>query len=494
MSKNKAAPALTDELRRCAEQRLAQRGENSVTAEIHADLLKLVHELQVHQIELEMQNEALRAAQAEIEDGQRFTDLYEFAPVGYFSVGADSSIRLLNQAGASLLRLPSAQLKGQCLAAYVAADSLSTFNAFIARVFAQGSHGACEISLCPEGAVSPIAVLVEAVTDVQRRVCNLAITDISARKRAEDNLRDQKEFFRLIAENIDGFVAVLDHEGRRIYNSPSYAELFGGRDPTGTISFAEVHPSDRERVELAFRETVATGEGQHLEYRFVRADGRVRLMESHGGVVLDSDGRVKYVVVVTHDVTERGEADEKIHHLAFHDPLTQLPNRLTLSDRLQHAMAASKRSGRYGALLFLDLDHFKPVNDAYGHVAGDLLLVQAAERIARCVREMDTVARFGGDEFVVMLGELDVDFEPSLVQAELVAEKIRAAIAEPYILEIKNRDGSLQQIEHNCTVSIGATLFLDHERSEEEVLKQADIAMYCAKEGGRDRVSYAGSQ
>jgi len=490
VSKNKAAPALTVELRRCAEQRLAQWGEISVTAEIHADLLKLVHELQVFQIELEMQNEALRAAQAEIEDGQRFTDLYEFAPVGYFSVGADSSIRLLNQAGASLLRLPSPQLKGQYLATYVAADSRSAFNAFIARVFSQGCHEACEISLCPGGRAEPIVVLVEAVADAQRRVCNLAITDISARKRVEDNLRDQKDFFRLIAENIDGFVAVLDHEGRRIYNSPSYAELFGGRDLIGTVSFAEVHPADRERVEQTFCETVATGEGQHLEYRFVRADGRVRLMESHGGVVLDGEGRVKYVVVVTHDITERQEADEKIHHLAFHDPLTQLPNRLTLSDRLQHAMAASKRSGRYGALLFLDLDHFKPVNDAHGHVAGDLLLVQAAERIAKCVREMDTVARFGGDEFVVMLGELDVDYAPSLAQAELVAEKIRAAIAEPYFLDIKASDGSRQPVVHHCTASIGVTLFLDHECSEEEVLKLADIAMYRAKEAGRDRVSY----
>lgn len=490
MTKKTVAPAPADELRRCAERRLAQRGESA--DENHADLLKLVHELQVHQIELEMQNEALRAAQAEIEDGQRFTDLYEFAPVGYFSIDADSSIRLLNQAGASLLGLPGWQLKGRCLNAYVAADHRPAFDVFIARMFAQGRQESCETCLCPAGVDSPIGVLVEAVTDAKRSVCNLAITDISARKRAEDALREQKEFFRLIAENIEGFIAVLDHHGRRIYNSPSYAELLGERDLTGSVSFADVHPADRERVEQAFRETVATGVGQHLEYRFIMSDGRVRLMESHGGVVLDAEGRVKYVVVVTHDITERQEADEKIHHLAFYDLLTQLPNRLTLNDRLQHAMAASKRSGRYGALLFLDLDNFKPVNDAYGHEAGDLLLVEAAERLAKCVREMDTVARFGGDEFVVMLGELDVDYASSMAQAELVAEKIRAAIAEPYFLEIKANDGSRYRIEHHCTVSIGATLFLNHECSEEQVLKQADIAMYCAKEGGRDRVAFAG--
>ena len=489
MTKKKGAPAPADELRRCAEERLVTRGET--TADMQANLLKLVHELQVHQIELEMQNDALVAAQAEIEDGQRFTDLYEFAPVAYFSIDPDTSIRLLNQAAASLLGLPATQLKGLRLATYVAADSLSAFSHFIDGVFAKGSHESCEINLFLKGAEAPIAVLVEAVTDRQRRVCNLAITDISARKSVEDSLRDQKEFFRLIAENIEGYIAVLDHEGRRIYNSPSYAELMGDRDLSGSISFAEIHPADRERVEQAFRETVTSGLGQHLEYRFITAKGNVRLMESHGGAVRDGEGRVKYVVVVTHDVTERHEAAERIHHLAFHDPLTQLPNRLTLSDRLQHAMAASKRSGRYGALLFLDLDNFKPVNDIHGHVAGDLLLVQTAERISKCVREMDTVARFGGDEFVVMLGELDVNFASSMAQAKVVAEKIRAAISEPYFLDITANDGSLRHIEHHCTTSIGVTLFLNHERTEDEVLKLADVAMYQGKHAGRDRISYA---
>lgn len=490
MSKNKAAAALADELRRCAEQRLAQGGEASVNVESHADIMKLAHELQVHQIELEMQGEALLVAQDELDERRRFTDLFQFAPVAYFIVAPDSTIHLLNLAGASLLGMPSTPLHGQRLAAYVAADSLPTFNAFLARVFAERGRAACELNLRPMGTSALLAVLVEAVCDGVERSCNLAISDISALKRAEEALREQKEFFRLIAENVDGFIAVLDNQGRRIYNSPSYARLVGEQDISGTVSFADVHPADRELVEQAFCETIATGVGKHLEYRFMMADGGIRLMESHGGVVLDSEGRVKYVVVVSHDITERRAADEKIHHLAFYDPLTQLPNRLTLHDRLQHAMAASKRSGRYGALIFLDLDNFKPVNDIHGHGAGDLLLVQAAERIASCVREVDTVSRFGGDEFVVVVGELDVDFEPSLAQAALVAEKIRGAIAEPYLLDLMTGNNIVLRIEHRCTASIGVTLFLNHERSDEDVIKLADIAMYRAKEGGRDRVFY----
>lgn len=492
MSKRKVIPSPADDLRSCAEKKLALRGE--APAYSQASFLKLVHELQVHQIELEMQNDALRAAQAEIEEGQRFADLYEFAPVAYLSIAADSRIRLLNRTGASLLGLPGAQLKGQPLASYMAPDSRPVFNTFLATAFAEGGRQSCELDLLPMNLRQPLAVLIEAVTDPEKEICNLAISDISALKNAEEALREQKEFFRLVAENIDGFIAVLDNQGRRIYNSPSYARLLGERNITGSLSFVNVHPADRDHVEQAFRETIVSGIGQHLEYRFMTENGEICLMESHGCVVRDAEGAVKYVVVLSRDVTERHVAAEKIHHLAFHDPLTQLPNRLTLNDRLQHAMAASKRSGRYGALLFLDLDHFKPLNDAHGHETGDLLLVEAAQRIVKCVREMDTVARFGGDEFVVMLGELDVDFAASMAQAELVAEKIRSSLAAPYFLAVTTCGGVMQDIEHHCTASIGMTLFLDHERSQEEVLKSADIAMYQSKEGGRDRVSYAASQ
>lgn len=454
------------------------------------NVLKLLHELQAQQTELEMQNESLRAAQARIEDGQHFTDLYEFSPVSYFSVERDSSIGLLNLAGSSLLGMERSQLASQRLADYVAPDSLPTFNAFLARVFAKGGRDVCEIEVRPVGNSPPVMVSVDGVTDERGRVCNLALTNITKHKALVDALHEQKEFFRSIAESIDGFIAVLDTKGRRVYTSPSYMRLLGERGISGTVSFADVHPADRECIEQAFRQTVATGVGQHLEYRFMMADGDIRILESQGGVVRDAEGRIKYVVVVSHDITERKKAAEKIHHLAFYDTLTKLPNRLTLSDRLQQVMTASKRSGRYGAVLFLDLDHFKPLNDTHGHEAGDLLLIKVADRIANCVREMDTVARFGGDEFAVMLGELDVDLSVSAAQAGLVAEKIRCAIAEPFLLDVKECDGSSSCIEHHCTASIGVALFLNHEYSEEEVIKAADVAMYQAKRGGRNRIFF----
>lgn len=184
------------------------------------------------------------------------------------------------------------------------------------------------------------------------------------------------------------------------------------------------------------------------------------------------------------------ESENQIRQLAFHDALTQLANRRLLTDRLGQAMAASKRSGRYGAVMFLDLDNFKPLNDKHGHEAGDMLLIEVAHRLTFCVREADTVARVGGDEFVVMISELDRDKEASIAQARVVAEKVRTALEAPYILTRKQEGDAETALEHHCTSSIGVVLFNDKQASQEDILKWADMAMYQAKEEGRNRVSF----
>jgi diguanylate cyclase (GGDEF)-like protein len=196
------------------------------------------------------------------------------------------------------------------------------------------------------------------------------------------------------------------------------------------------------------------------------------------------------VVVVSRDITERKLMEDEVRQLAFHDPLTKLPNRRLLNDRLSQTMAASKRSTFYGALMFLDLDNFKPLNDTHGHVVGDLLLIEVARRLRSCVRQMDTVARFGGDEFIVMLSELDTDKGESTSQARAVAEKIRIRLAEPYALDISREGHVKATVEHHCTVSIGVALFINHEANEDDVLKWADIAMYAAKDAGRNVIRF----
>lgn len=313
---------------------------------------------------------------------------------------------------------------------------------------------------------------------------------IARREQADMELAEQEEFFRLIAENVEDFIAVLDRKGRRIYNSPSYARLFGDVEAMKwTDSFAEIHPDDRERVRQVFNEALQCGNGRRTEYRFLLPHGGICYMESSSGVIKNSRGEPQSVVVVSHDVTERKVAEQKIKEFAFHDTLTQLPNRRLLDDRLEQAIAACKRSGRYGAVLFLDLDNFKPLNDKYGHKAGDLFLVEVARRLAGCVREVDTVARFGGDEFVVVLSELAGDEPECAKEAGIVGEKIRAALTQPYLLTAKPQ-GTAKMITHqNVGASIGVALF-HSDANAENILKWADKAMYQAKESGRNQICF----
>ena len=197
--------------------------------------------------------------------------------------------------------------------------------------------------------------------------------------------------------------------------------------------------------------------------------------------VADEDGRVVNYVAVFTDITQRKQAEETIHHLAFYDALTELPNRRLLRDRLQQAIAASARRHCSAAVLFLDLDRFKELNDTRGHDFGDRLLVEAARRLVGSVRANDTVARQGGDEFVIVLDELGGDRQQALLQAEHVAEKVRQAIGQPFAL-----DGG----EVLSTVSIGVAVSVAGEVAAEELLRRADTAMYEAKRAGRNGVRF----
>ncbi|CAM8647489.1 COG5001 Predicted signal transduction protein containing a membrane domain, an EAL and a GGDEF domain [Comamonadaceae bacterium] len=187
------------------------------------------------------------------------------------------------------------------------------------------------------------------------------------------------------------------------------------------------------------------------------------------------------VVIVYQDVTRLRRASAEIEQLAFFDPLTGLPNRRLLTDRLQQAVVATQRSGRHGALLFLDLDHFKTLNDTLGHDVGDLLLQQVAQRVKGCVREADTVARLGGDEFVVMLLDLSPDAAEAARQTRLVGDNVLRSINEPYTLKGKH---------YRSSCSLGAAMFSNELQSAAELLKQADIAMYQVKNTGRNALCF----
>jgi diguanylate cyclase (GGDEF)-like protein/PAS domain S-box-containing protein len=204
--------------------------------------------------------------------------------------------------------------------------------------------------------------------------------------------------------------------------------------------------------------------------------------------VRDEQGQVQQFMALFSNISQRKQMEQQVHQLAFYDTLTLLPNRRLLRDRLNLIMAASKRSGLFAAVMFLDLDNFKPLNDLYGHDVGDLLLVEAARRMTDCVREADTVARFGGDEFVVILSELDSNKLQAQEKARTVAEKIRVSLSSPYQLALQQHGAPARVVEHHCSVSIGIVVFVNDEASQDEVLKWADAAMYQAKDAGRNSI------
>ena len=256
-----------------------------------------------------------------------------------------------------------------------------------------------------------------------------------------------------------------------------------------------IHPEDKEATMAAIQACLDNKIPLYAsEYRMLCKNGNYKWILSRGMVVIRSEDNLPLRMIGTHtDITERKQMEHQVRQLAFYDPLTRLPNRRLFKDRLGQAIANCTRTGLYGGVLYLDLDKFKPLNDTYGHPAGDLLLIEVAHRLQRCLRETDTVARFGGDEFVVMLNGLHSDKDLSMAQAHNVAEKIRVTLSEPYLINLTPDQKTDTFVEHHCTASIGGTLFLNGPAdSQDNILQRADAAMYQAKEGGRNAVCFWG--
>lgn len=302
--------------------------------------------------------------------------------------------------------------------------------------------------------------------------------DITMRKQAELNLRVAAIAFESQESMmITDSSGVVQHVNKAFTESTGYTlEEIAGNTPS--LLKSGRHDADFYR---AMWETIKQSGKWEGEIWDRRKNGEIYPKWLTISAVKGADGNVTNYVGSHIDITERKAAEEKIRHLAFYDPLTSLPNRQLLLDRLQQSLAAGIRSGLNGALLFIDLDNFKSLNDTLGHVMGDMLLQQVAQRLTSCVREGDTVARLGGDEFVVMLEDLSEHFIDAAKQAEAVGEKILASLGQHYQLGTN---------EFHSTASIGATLISGDGLATEELLKQADIAMYQAKKAGRNTLRF----
>lgn len=345
-------------------------------------------------------------------------------------------------------------------------------------------------------AASPPAGAVAAALQEFARLASIAIE----KSVAADKLRESEALYRLLTEDISDVTWRTDKELRFTYINPVDERLRGFRadEVIGHHVFemftaegvATVKEVMRRRAEADHQERTRGSVTFEVQHRC--KDGRLLWAEVLSKPERNARGEITGYHGVTRETTERRRMQDQVRQLALHDPLTHLANRRLLDDRLALALAASRRSKRYGALMFLDLDNFKPLNDAHGHAAGDLLLVEVARRLQGSVRETDLVARVGGDEFVVLLGDLAAERAAATAQAGMVAEKLRAALAAPYRLSLQGDGEAGATVEHRCAASVGVVVFVDHETSHAEVLKRADAAMYAAKQAGRNLVRFDG--
>ena len=313
--------------------------------------------------------------------------------------------------------------------------------------------------------------------------------EITARRRTEDELR-----IAAIAFESREAMMVTDAGGVILRVNRAFSENTGytAADAVGQMrSLLRSGRQDAAFYDAVWETVHRTGTWQGEVWNR-RKNGEVYPAWLTISAVRGQDGAITHYVGAHVDISQRKATEDQLHKLAFYDPLTQLPNRRLLLDRLGHALAGSARSQHQGAIMFIDLDNFKALNDTQGHDVGDRLLTDAALRLQSSVRQGDTVARLGGDEFVVMLENLEAD---GLVAAQVegVAEKILAALALPYRLELNTVSGKHKTIDYHCTASIGVTLFgaeSDHADHVDELLKQADLAMYQAKGAGRNTIRF----
>jgi diguanylate cyclase (GGDEF)-like protein/PAS domain S-box-containing protein len=317
--------------------------------------------------------------------------------------------------------------------------------------------------------------------------CLLSVTrDISKRKRDERALQESKNLTEAIIENVPLMIFLKDAVDLRFVLFNRAGEELTGlkrQDLQGKNDY-DFFPRDQaERFTELDRKVLLSPEGifDISEEPIQTVDKRQRLLHTRKVSIRGGDGSVKYLLGISEDITQRRAAEDEIRNLAFYDPLTQLPNRRLLLDRLNKVLAASSRSGKKVALLFIDLDNFKTLNDNLGHHVGDRLLQQVTARLLACIRQGDTVARLGGDEFVVLLENLGSSPMEAATQAEIVGRQILSALNQIY---------HLPDHDHHNTASIGITVHTGPDETIDDLMKRADLAMYQAKTAGRNTLRF----
>lgn len=422
---------------------------------------------------------ALTPERARYEQDQAyFNDIYLLAPVGYFVLAFDTTILQMNIVGASLLGLERGSACHPPFRQFVAARFQHDFDVFIRNAANTSESQHCDLQLIRAARETPggqgIAVTLRASADASgqaiRVVLELAEGKLAALEKSEER-------FRRIVHSAEEGIWEIDAQARTSFVNPKMAAMLGY-----TIEEMLEQPlvafMDDEGRAILERNIARRQQGiaERHEFKFLRKDGQELWTTLATNPIFDNAGVYMGALALVTDITDSRLSAELIWHQANFDQLTALPNRHMFHDRLAQEMKKARREGLLLALLFIDLDEFKQINDCFGHEQGDALLVEAAARITSCIRATDTLARLGGDEFVVIISGLD-----HAASADRVAQNIITTLRQPF---------QLDDAEGCVSASIGIALFPSDASDAAELLRHADHAMYAAKNAGRNRYHY----
>jgi diguanylate cyclase (GGDEF)-like protein/PAS domain S-box-containing protein len=423
--------------------------------------------------------ERKRTEDALREARDRFRSIFENAPIGVAMVTLEGRYLQVNHSLCGILGYPEEELQALTWQEITHPDDLAASSAFARRIVA-GEFPRYHLEkrfLHADGHAVWASLSVSLVRDSEGEPLYFVsqIQDVTERKEVEKVIVESEERFRSLVQYNSDIITILDADGTIRYASPAVEKVMGykAEEQIGINAFGTVHPDDRDRALDTFAE-VLKRPGLHppLEFRVPHKDGSWRYLEHVVNNLLE-DPAVQGVVINSRDVTERNAMQEQLHHQAFHDPLTGLPNRALFMDRLEHALTRANRRGSKVAVLFMDLDNFKVINDSLGHKAGDQLLIAVAERLKVPLRPEDTAARLGGDEFTILVEDIS-----NVGNVARIAVRIAEKLRPPF---------TLGEQEVFATVSIGIALNSPAREQPADLLRHADLAMYRAKHRGKAR-------
>lgn len=442
------------------------------------NVYKFLHKPWENQLLLENVRDAFRHFDL-IQQSAQFAKVYENTSEAIFITDAQGLIQAANPAYRAITGYTAEEAPGSRPSILSPdQDRDDYFQTITARFNGHGSWSGEVWNRRKNGEVFPAWINISAIRDAIGKISQYVglFTDISERKLKEIALRESEQRFRDFMEFAPIGMAIVSLDGHLLKVNQALCNILGyPREQLESLAFEDITHPDEIASDIGNRRRLMTGELAVLqqERRYLRRNGRMVWVQLTASLLRDSNGIAQCFDVQVEDITERKDSQDQIRQLAYYDTLTNLPNRRLLLDRLNQALVLSKRNQKKIAVIFLDLDRFKYINDNYGHAIGDELLKAVALILSKCVREGDTVSRPGGDEFIIVLPELT-----TAQGAVRVAEKILKALSLPI---------PVNDLQLSISASLGIALYPKHGAAAQDLMRKADTAMYAAKEGGRNQ-------